>query len=82
MLFGAAIVTTRVVSGWPGWLALLTGLLTAAIGIDIGYEGLGSGFQGVGGGLYLVAVLVFAIGMFVTGMRRPDRSVVAQAHSA
>ena len=39
---------------------------TARLSMDIGYEGLGSGFQGVGGGLYLLAVLVFAIGMFVT----------------
>ena len=72
VLFGAAIVTTRVVAGWLGWVAVLTGLLTAAIGIDIGYEGLGSGFQGVGGGLYLLALLVFGVGMFVTGVRRRD----------
>jgi hypothetical protein len=72
VLFGAAIVATRVVAGWLGWVAVIAGLLTAAIGIDVGYSGLESHFQDVIGLPFLLAVLVFAIGMLVTGVRSRD----------
>jgi hypothetical protein len=72
VLFGAAIVATRVVAGWLGWVAVLAGLLTAAIGIDVGYSGLESHFQDALGLPFLLAVLVFAVGMFVTGVRRRE----------
>lgn len=78
VLFGAAIVATRVVAGWLGWVAVLAGLLTAAIGIDVGYSGLESHVQDLAGIAFLLAVLVFAVGMFVTGLRRRDPVAAAQ----
>ena len=72
VLFGVAIVATRVVAGWLGWVAVIAGLLTAAIGIDVGYSGLESHFQDALGLPFLLAVVVFAVGMLVTGLRRRD----------
>jgi hypothetical protein len=36
VLFGAAILTTRLVAGWLGWAAICAGLFCAAIGVDVG----------------------------------------------
>jgi hypothetical protein len=69
-LFGAAIVATRVVSAWLGWLAVLGGLLSIAIGVNVGYSGLESGFQDIGVVVFQLAVLVFAVGILVTGGAR------------
>lgn len=70
VLVGAAmLVGRRVAAGWLGWAALLGGLLSAAIGIDVGYNGLASGLQDALGIAFLLVVLVFAVGVLVTGTR-------------
>jgi hypothetical protein len=68
-LFGIAIVATRLIARWVGWVAVAAGLLSAAIGIDVGYNGLESGFQDVAGTALLLALLVFAVGTLLTGVR-------------
>jgi hypothetical protein len=77
VLYGVAIVATRVVAAWLGWVAVLVGALSAAIGIDVGYSGLESGFQDVVGFGFLLAVVVFAVGIGTTGARR--RPLAARA---
>lgn len=70
LLVGAAmLVGRRVAAGWLGWAALFGGLFSAAIGIDVGYNGLASGLQDTLGIAFLLVVLVFAVGVLVTGMR-------------
>jgi hypothetical protein len=70
VLYGVAIVATRLVAAWLGWLAVLVGALSAAIGIDVGYSGLESGFQDAVGVAFLLAIVLFALGIGTTGARR------------
>jgi hypothetical protein len=79
VLFGAAIVATRLVPRWLGWVAVLSGLLSVANGIDVGYNGLESGFQDVAIGASQLAILVFAVGVLVTGVRHRDSPAHAQS---
>jgi hypothetical protein len=72
ILFGAAIVVTRLLPSWIGWVAVLAGVLSAAIGIDVGYSGLESGLQDAAGIAFLVAALAFALGIGFTGGRRRE----------
>jgi hypothetical protein len=70
-LFGAAVVMTRVVAGWLGWVAVIGGALSVAAGIDVGYNGLESGFGDIVVPASQVAFVVFAVGILVMGMRSP-----------
>jgi len=69
VLFGAALIATRLVAPWLGWLTIATGLLSAAIGVVVGYEGLENGFEVVASPVSQLALLVVAVGIFVTGRR-------------
>jgi hypothetical protein len=75
VLFGAAILATRRAASWLGWVAVLAGAVSVAIGIDVGYSGLESSFQDAAGIAFLLALAVFAVGLIVSGARRPDRLV-------
>ncbi|MGI5196056.1 hypothetical protein ACQEVY_20775 [Streptomyces sp. CA-288835] len=72
-LFGTAILTSRRVAGWLGWTALVAGVCSVVFGVDVGYSGLASGLQDVLGAAIFVPVLVFAIGVLVTGVRGRGR---------
>ncbi len=69
LLFGAAILATRVPAGWVGWIAVLAGLLSVAVGVDVGYSGLDSGIQRIAVPAFQVVMLVFSIGVVVTAAR-------------
>jgi len=69
LLVGAALVIGRLAPRWLGALALLAGVLSAAIGFTVGYEGLEGGLQDAISYPLQIVVLVFAIGLFVVGMR-------------
>ncbi|MGY1707531.1 hypothetical protein ACI79C_23455 [Geodermatophilus sp. SYSU D00697] len=69
LLFGAAILATRVLVAWVGWIAVLAGILSVAVGVDVGHSGLDSGIQRSAVPAFQVAVLVFAIGIVVTAAR-------------
>jgi hypothetical protein len=69
VLFGAAMIAIRLGAAWLGWVAVLTGALSAAIGIDVGYSGLESGLQDAAGIAFVLAIVVFAVGMSVAGVR-------------
>lgn len=69
-LFGAAILTTRLVANWLGWLALLAGALSIVAGIDVGYSGLESDFGDVVISAFQLAALFFAVGVLVVASRR------------
>jgi hypothetical protein len=70
LLVGAAMLAgRRVAARWLGWAALLGGLFSTAIGIDVGYNGLASELQDTLSIAFLLVVLVFAVGVLVTGMR-------------
>jgi hypothetical protein len=69
-LFGAAILATRLVGSWLGWLALLAGAFSIVAGIDVGYSGLESGFGDVVIYAFQLAALFFAVGMLVVASRR------------
>lgn len=79
LLIGAAAVTTRVLAGWLGWLAVLAGVLSIAVGVDVGYSGLESGFQDSVGLAAQVVLAVFAIGVLVAGYRGRDPGHAAPA---
>jgi hypothetical protein len=53
-------------------VAVLAGLLSVAIGIDVGYSGLESGFQDIAGLAFQLVVLAFVVGILATGVRRQD----------
>lgn len=74
MLFGAAVMTNRLVAGWLGWTAILAGLCSMLMGIDVGYNGLASGPQDALGVAFLVVGLTFGVGVLVTGLRGRGRS--------
>jgi hypothetical protein len=76
-LFGAAIIVTRLVPVWLGWLAVLGGLFSIAIGVNVGYSGLESGFQGAGVPIFQLAVLVFSVGILIIGARARDPHAAA-----
>jgi hypothetical protein len=77
VLFGAAILATRLVAGWLGWAAILAGVFSWAIGVDVGYSGLASGLQDALGIAFLVVALVFAFGILAAGMRARSQHAVA-----
>ena len=74
LLVSGAIIVSRQVPAWLGWVAALAGVLTIAIGIDVGYSGLESGFQDSVNIVFQLVVLVFIIGLFVTSRRDPGAS--------
>ena len=73
LLSGAAILTTRVLAGWVGWIAVLAGILSVAVGIDVAYSGLDSGIQRIAVPAFQVAMLVFSIGVVATAARGRGR---------
>jgi hypothetical protein len=75
VLFGVAIITTRLVAAWLGWVALLVGVLSVAIGIDVGYSGLESGFQDAVGIAFLLALVAFGLGIGLTEAGRHPPAV-------
>lgn len=70
ILLGAAIALIRLLPAWLGWLAVGAGLLSIVIGIDVGYRGLESGLQDVAVPLSQLALIIFAIGVLVVGLRQ------------
>jgi hypothetical protein len=68
-LFGAAVAITRLAPRWLGLVALLGGALSIGAGIDVGYQGLASGFQDAVIPAFQLTLLIFTIGVLVTGIR-------------
>jgi hypothetical protein len=52
-----------------GWTAVLLGLCSIAIGVDVGYNGLASGLQDILSLVFLTVVLVFSLGVLAGGAR-------------
>jgi hypothetical protein len=77
ILVGAAILVTRLLASWLGWIAVLAGVVSLAVGIDVGYSGLESGFGDAAGIVSQLLVFVFAIGVLAAAGR--DRSPAAAA---
>lgn len=77
-LIGAAALLTRRIPAWLGWAAVLAGACSVVIGVDVGYNGLASGLQDTLSLAFLLIVVVFAVGVLVTGLR--DRA--GQPHHA
>jgi len=69
LLFGAAILSTRLLPAWTGCVAVLAGILSVAIGVDVGYSGLDSGLQRIATPGFLVVMLVFGIGVTLAAAR-------------
>ena len=69
LLTGAAILTTRALAGWVGGIAVLAGILSVVVGVDVAYNGLDSGVQRTAVPAFQVAMLVFAIGVVATAAR-------------
>ena len=67
LLLGAALVLSRVVPTWLGGLLVIAGLLSAAIGVSVGYAGLESDLQDPLALALQLAVLVFSVGVLVAG---------------
>lgn len=72
-LYGTSIVGSRRIAAWLGWVAVLAGLMSVAMGIDVAYNGLASGFGDAAGLAFVIALLIFAVGILVAGRRMPDR---------
>jgi hypothetical protein len=74
LLYGAAIVRTGIVARWLGWVGMIAGLLYAATGIAVGYEGFESGVGDAAGLPVQLLFVVFVIGVLVSGIRRKPRA--------
>jgi hypothetical protein len=74
LLVGAAILTTRALAPWLGWVAALAGLLSVGIGVDVAYSGLHSEFQEIASPAFQVVVLAFAVGVAVAAPRGQVRA--------
>jgi hypothetical protein len=48
---------------------VIGGALSIAAGVDVGYQGLASGLQDAVIPAFQLTILVFAVGVLVTGMR-------------
>ena len=70
LLSGAAVVVSRLIAGWLGFLLIVAGALSIAVGIDVGYAGLESGFQDVATHFPQLVLLIAAVGILLTGVRR------------
>jgi hypothetical protein len=68
-LFGAAILVSRLVPSWLGWVVTGAGALYVATGIDVGYSGLDSSFGDVARLILVLVTLIFAVGLIVAGRR-------------
>jgi len=69
VLFGIAVARTGLVYRWLGGIAILAGLVYAALGVGVGYSGLG---QRPGDLLVTLLFLVFMVGVLVAGLRRRE----------
>ncbi|HEU4515621.1 MAG TPA: hypothetical protein VFR87_21120 [Nocardioidaceae bacterium] len=78
VLFGAAILAGRRIATWLGWTAVLAGLCSLVIGVDVGYSGLESELQDLLSIAFLVVALVLAVGMIAAGARERGQ----HAHTA
>jgi len=72
VLFGVAIVRTRIIAGWLGWVAAVGGLLYMASGIAVAYRGFESGFGDVTGAAVQILFLVFVVGLLVVSVRMKE----------
>jgi hypothetical protein len=75
LLFGATILTTRVLAAWAGWVAVLAGLLSVAVGVDVAYSGLESVFQELAVPAFQLVMLVLAVGVLVSARREREPAV-------
>jgi hypothetical protein len=73
-LLGVAVAVSRLFAAWLGWVAVAAGVLSLAIGIDIGYRGLESGFHELADLGYQLLGLVFVVGILVTELGFRARS--------
>jgi hypothetical protein len=73
LLFGSAILTSRLLAGWTGWVAALAGILSIAVGVDVSYHGIGSEFHRVALPAFQLVFLVFAVGVSLAAASRSGR---------
>jgi hypothetical protein len=73
VLFGGALAVGRLVPAWLGWLAILAGALSIAIGIDVGYSGLEGTFQDAVSIVFQLVSLGFVVGLFLVARGRNNR---------
>ena len=77
LLLGAAAVMSRLVPSLLGVLLIVGGLLSLAVGISVSYAGLESDLQDAVGIAFQLVVLVFIVGLLVTGRRARQPSTHA-----
>lgn len=70
LLVGAAILATRTAYRWTGWVSVLAGVLSIAVGVDVAYSGLASRFQQVATPAFQLVVFAFAIGVLLAARVR------------
>jgi hypothetical protein len=76
LLSGAAILVSRLIASWLGYLLILAGALSIAVGIDVGYSGLESGLQDVVSPASQLLLLIGAIGILAVGAQGRARDPV------
>jgi hypothetical protein len=76
---GAAFLVGRSPLGWVGAVAVFAGLISVVIGIDVGYSGLESGLQDTLSIVFQVVVLVFVVGVLLSGAGQKPRPAASAA---
>jgi len=75
LLFGVALARTAILPRWLGWVGVLTGLLSMAVGVTVGYEGFEAHIQGLAAALLFA---VFAVGVLAAAVRAENTARVDQ----
>ncbi|GAA4895346.1 hypothetical protein [Actinomycetospora straminea] len=70
VLVGSALARAGFRPFWLAWLAAISGVLSLAVGVDVGYNGLEGAFQDLAAVASQAALLIFALGVLVVGLRR------------
>jgi hypothetical protein len=68
LLFGSAILTSRLMPRWTGWVAVLAGILSVAVGVDLSYNGLESESRQMAWPAFQIVLSVFAIGVTIAAV--------------
>jgi hypothetical protein len=71
-LIGLAVLVKPLVAQLLGWLAIVAGAMSIVTGVDVAYSGLEGGPQDALSPVFQLAVIVFALGVLATGLRRRD----------
>ena len=62
-------------AAWTGWVTVLAGLLSVAVGVGVAYSGLESGFQQLAVPAFQLGMLVLGVGVLVSARSEREPAI-------